>query len=444
MIGFFRPRFTLRIPLKKNLNPEGTQNYCQTLKMKTKLPYPMEKTQSFFFLFLMVFFYSTLHSARGLAKEEGRLVFEQQQDRFSFAQMTLGYEYNLYNIQAPSLDKVHKEQAGIHNIVLGAWHFWGMSDIYVVFPFKSHESGSRTFSPGVETAFRWYPQPITYNKFRPFIGMGFNFHRYQQHNQAPKKTHMTYPLNAGVSIANNAFQLEGGLRYQLSPSFDYFVSRTQKRTFNAGETSFFIALKRVVDTSIRRRKKTTQRQKKGFYPFVGIGPSSAWITHGENSHFKQRAPWIDNEVSASVFPEFSLGIHWKRDKSLSQRTFFNMSWRNFNQHLKGYGSDYKLSYSALSLEAAQTILDYHGFVPFVGLSYNMVETSISGDTSAKQKDNLIGAFFGWDILPSGSHDSWNLRTNLRWYPHIELTTREKTKVAFPNFEFNFIQWVYQF
>ncbi len=373
-----------------------------------------------------------------------KLHFEKEKNRFNFAQMHLGYEYSQMNLKIPTITNPIEEQAEIHNIVFGGWHFWGMADFYLAFPVQTHEEKGRTFSPGVETAFRWYPTPISVDKLRPFLGIGFNFTKYQQDPNAPNKTNIGYPINAGLSLANRNFQLELGVRYQQDPSFNYFISTSQQRTFEAENTSFFVAIKRIVDTTVRAKRHGQINQKTGFYPFVGVGPSAAWITAGENSYFKQNTPWIDGDVAINIFPEISAGVHWKNSATLSHRTIFQVAWRQFNYTLKGYESHYNLGYNSFAFEIAQTLFDYHGFVPFVGLSYNNVKTSISGDISSKENLSLIGALFGWDILPIGTRSPWALRTNLRWYPKVELTLEDDQTVAFPNFEFNFIQWIYQF
>ena len=396
-----------------------------------------------FLLFGCLFIFSTFGGQLAFAQEE-KLVFEEDQDRFNFAQMHLGYEYGLFDLTIPTLKGEIEQQAEIHSIIFGGWHFWGMADFYVAFPWKKYEDKGRNFSPGVETAFRWYPSPITNNKFRPFLGIGFAFTNYQQANNAPAKTVISYPINAGLSIANRSFQLEFGVRYQQNSEFDYHISSSQTGSFSIKNPSVFIALKRVVDTTLPSKRFGQVNQKSGTYPFFGIGPSSAWITDGKNSYFDANAAWIDNDVAVNVFPEFSLGVHWKNSESLSQRVILGVAFRQFDYTLRGFGSHYKLSYNSYAVEIAQTLFDYHGFVPFVGLSYNSFNVAVSGDLEAKQSDTVVGALFGWDILPVGSRAPWTLRTNLRWYPQIELVTDDKKTIAFPNFEFNFIQWVYQF
>jgi hypothetical protein len=51
-----------------------------------------------------------------------------------------------------------------------------------------------------------------------------------------------------------------------------------------------------------------------------------------------------------------------------------------------------------------------------------------------------GLVFGWDIRPNRLQ-SWILRTNLRWFPNLNLNVGEAGSVSFDNIEFNFIQLV---
>ena len=49
--------------------------------------------------------------------------------------------------------------------------------------------------------------------------------------------------------------------------------------------------------------------------------------------------------------------------------------------------------------------------------------------------------FGWDIRPSVKGDWWILRTNLRYFPFLNVKRRSK-KLSLQHLEFNFIQFVF--
>ena len=49
--------------------------------------------------------------------------------------------------------------------------------------------------------------------------------------------------------------------------------------------------------------------------------------------------------------------------------------------------------------------------------------------------------FGWDIRPSVKGDWWILRTNLRYFPFLDVE-RQGKKLSWQHLEFNFIQFVF--
>ena len=49
--------------------------------------------------------------------------------------------------------------------------------------------------------------------------------------------------------------------------------------------------------------------------------------------------------------------------------------------------------------------------------------------------------FGWDIRPSVRGDWWLLRTNLRYFPKLQLNYGQNA-LSFQHLEFNFIQFVW--
>ena len=124
-----------------------------------------------------------------------------------------------------------------------------------------------------------------------------------------------------------------------------------------------------------------------------------------------------------------------------------MSYRPQKFQTEGFGTKHSYSNNSLAFEVFQSFWDYHGFVPFVGLSYALNQLKFTEKmqgslTKETENLNVFGALFGWDILPT-HQSSWFLRTTLRYYPEIAIETKQE-KVQFPNFEFNFIQFVYQF
>ena len=114
-------------------------------------------------------------------------------------------------------------------------------------------------------------------------------------------------------------------------------------------------------------------------------------------------------------------------------------------NLSGYGDYQKLTRRSVSLELFKFVGDYHGFAPFVGLSASLeklqvLELILSEVHEHESEGVHPGIVFGWDIRPNDIQ-SWYLRTNLRWYPTLELDTHAESRIDFSQLEFNFIQLV---
>lgn len=92
------------------------------------------------------------------------------------------------------------------------------------------------------------------------------------------------------------------------------------------------------------------------------------------------------------------------------------------------------------------VFDYHGFTPFIGPAFSYENLgfteSFEGANTVNFKNNKLGygLTFGWEIRPNRIQ-SWLLRTNLRWFPNLNLEVQPNSKISFDNLEFNFIQLI---
>lgn len=117
-----------------------------------------------------------------------------------------------------------------------------------------------------------------------------------------------------------------------------------------------------------------------------------------------------------------------------------------NVGARAYGTRQSLNRQSLGLEVTKMLLDFHGFIPFVGpvLSrerLTFVETVEGNRTFNVTEDKWAGGItFGWDIRPNRVQ-SFILRTNLRYYPNLKLDLDNGRDVSFGAVEFNFIQLV---
>jgi len=103
--------------------------------------------------------------------------------------------------------------------------------------------------------------------------------------------------------------------------------------------------------------------------------------------------------------------------------------------------------NSIGIEVTKMLGDYHGFVPFVGpiVSFENLnfKESFAGESVHDIEENkaAVGLTFGWDIRPNRIQ-TWLLRTNLRWYPSLNIEVAPEQLISFNNLEFNFIQLVY--
>ena len=139
--------------------------------------------------------------------------------------------------------------------------------------------------------------------------------------------------------------------------------------------------------------------------------------------------------------DFSLGYYLhKPDVNVA------VNYRAYSHGADTYGVDQFLRRRSFGLEISKVLFDYHGFTPFIGpvVSAEQLrfrETFEELRTQDQEENKLgLGLTFGWDIRPTRLQ-SWILRTNLRWYPNLNLELENEEKVNFSNLEFNFIQLV---
>ena len=391
------------------------------------------------------------------------LPYEEEKDRFSFAQTYLSIDYGRYSLTSPLPEgETHDSSIFIPGMTIGGLHFWGMADLYVAFPFPGEKEADKLkyeFSPGIETGFKYYPVAIRDKSIRGFVGAGFAFPSYQQAYQqettgGPSRNGATSQKLVGTgligaSYTTSPFIFDVGIKYTPDSDFRYYITPEEKGRVEYDDYSLFVSAKWFTDTTARR-KTAHQRSPaeeldlpRGLYPYVGIGPSAAWLVH-DSSFVDDSHPHLSIEESPIVFPEFSTGIIWKRINRKGWRTIFNISYRPQKLETEGFGITHRYTNNSLAFEVFQSFWDYHGFVPFAGISHarNRLEFRQTGGNPIKARSDVTGIVFGWDILPLHKL-SWYLRTTLRYYPEVLIET-DAGNIQYPDFEFNFIQYVRQF
>ena len=174
--------------------------------------------------------------------------------------------------------------------------------------------------------------------------------------------------------------------------------------------------------------------------FLAAGPSSVFPIRS-SSYVTDYRPYLDDMSMPIIFPDFAAGYHFTKSDIIlaaaSRRTIQKRSAFNYTSRLQR---------QSLSIEGYKFLVDYHGFVPFLGAgigreNLELTRTEFGSDldpiTEQVWSPNIV---FGWDIRPSIKGDWWILRTNLRYYPALQLDLAEGA-LSQQHIEFNFIQLV---
>jgi hypothetical protein len=160
----------------------------------------------------------------------------------------------------------------------------------------------------------------------------------------------------------------------------------------------------------------------------------------KSAHNEAVAPYIDNHKISNVFPDFGVGYYLHKPD-----IHFNLAYRSISGSLDAYNFHQRFNRKALTLEGYKLFADYHGFVPFAGASINYERLSVHEDTSGiktitKHEGIQPGIVVGWDIRPDRLQ-SWYLRTNVRWFPNMNINMYSGKTVSLDQLEINFIQLV---
>lgn len=392
----------------------------------------------------------------------------EKQTRHRFAQMTVGMDiqssFGGKTVFLDQQNRLQEQSLGSltrPRIIIGGTHFWGHADIYVAFPlaYPSFETTdlSARFGSTVETIFKYYPWKIEENKIRPFIGTGIVPYQYNQDSKTNDllsngdwQNWTSAPLLTGLTFNKGNHLFEASLTYNYAFNQDYYISPTQIATIEIPRMNIAFSYKFLFDTTISAEEgwengniqKATKILKErgdldGF--FVGVAPSSSFGVRS-SSYNNTNHPYFGS-FSSSIFIDLAAGYHFAKPNMN-----LHVSWRKFNNNQSSFNVAQTASRNSLSLELTKNLFDFHGFVPFIGLCFSYERLgfaeAVDGNLTIDESENkpALGIVFGWDILPSRL-DDFVLRTNLRYFPNLNLELSEGESIAFDNIEFNFIQLI---
>ena len=336
---------------------------------------------------------------------------------------------------------------------IGATHFWGHADFYVSITTTDITFGENTiennYRLGTFTGLRLYPYPTEVGKVRPYVGYAFSPYRYKQVNASGeefKHTAVKSMYNAGLAyqLPSAYITLEYGRT--ANPNFDTYLSRTQTGSDAFPASMFQLGINFAIETTSPSASPMNKKANEIFAAsnanglFVAAGPSSAFPVQS-SSYVTDSRSYLDDMRMPIIFPDFAAGYHFTKSDFIvaaaSRRTIQKRSAFNYTSRLQR---------QSLNIEGYKFLFDYHGFVPYLGAGIGRENLELTHSENGMDLDPVTeqiwspNIVFGWDIRPSVKGDWWILRTNLRYYPTLQLDLAEGA-LSQQHLEFNFIQLV---
>ena len=345
-------------------------------------------------------------------------------------------------------------------IVIGGLHFWGHADFSIAFPLsypvqKDNQLSLAALS-GVETIFKYYPAAVRQGGIRPFLGFSLAPYSFYQDNDAldegdgPGRTYVRLPLKSGLTYGIGNHLLEISLTYNYAHTIDYPLNREISTEIEMPALFAQLSYRYQLETTLSGEQdwnsgatqETTTRlaQDGGLNDFFfGVGLSSAWWL-GRSAYNQEERNFLPG-YNTAIMPDFSFGYYWHQpDLQLA------LNYRSYASTHRAFGLVNQSKRRSFGLEVTKNLLDYNGFVPFLGpilttenLSFSEVDSQ--GPNSQVSGDKIaFGLSFGWDIRPDRLQ-GFILRTNLRYFPNLFLEHPNGKRLDFDAIEFNFIQLV---
>lgn len=345
----------------------------------------------------------------------------------------------------------------------GGFHFWGHAEFYVSIPlnyqaFQKNEGAGAELLHSVSTGARFLPWAYEEKKIRPYVGLSWSaldFKQILQSNEdqpvLSKDFMLTY--DAGLLYGQGNFSLRLGMHYFSDNTWDYPLSRTLKSKIKSPNLALQLGLIYAMDLSKRgdqevleewndypRLSKLSLDTKRFGAFFIGAGPSLSYSLK-RSVYNEQNLPYLKDKLTSSNYFDIALGYHFQK-----LGFFTALSFRNPEFVTEGFGAKQSIKKTSLAFEINKYLVDYSGFVPYVGLNiaYDKLKYSEQVDEQSTElafQSIEPGITFGWDILPGKTSEALILRTNLRWYPFASFDLANR-KFDFSQLEYDLIQVVF--
>ncbi|MDN4166981.1 hypothetical protein QWY31_15830 [Cytophagales bacterium LB-30] len=316
------------------------------------------------------------------------------------------------------------------------------------------QEGEVWFSSGADLSMRYYPWRLLDGKIYPFVGVSFNTMKLlledAQLGERAEGFIATSAL-AGLSYSFKGWRINAEWMFLPKNDIDFYSNTRDKHRYELPNSYFSIGLVRHFDFTLGEEGPKRSGKTKALEEMllgdgklnsisVGFAPNGAHFLKSPSFSGDLRS--LPNHKGSFNF-EYSIGYLLHK-----QKLHFGLTYRTYSSNSISYGWEHVVRRQALSMEGFKFVANYHGFVPFVGLSLSaerwatgLFERDIQQDETVRSSIFSPGIIFGWDIQPS-SVDSWVLRTNLRYYPNQKINDIQGKSSRVDQFEFNFIQFVF--
>jgi hypothetical protein len=409
------------------------------------------------FVLLFAVFYCALTSQSTLAQ-----VYMETKSQHRFAQTYVGMNTQI----VPASGSVVWQQQThafpmqwIPRFSIGGLHFWGKLDFNMNVPLTSLGSntlsggGELDFSTGADLSVRYYPWRLQYGKLRPYGGLSFNAMSLALGNKEVGERvdgFITSSLLAGLAYARNGWQLSAEIMFMPQNKRDFYSDLQQKHRITLPQSYMSLGISRYFDFTLKEEAPKLSGETKALEKKIlkdgslnsfslGIAPNGSWFL---------QSPGFEGALAS--LPRHKGSFNWEFAAGYlfsKARIHTGLTYRTYNARSVSYQLEHIVRREALSLEVFHFLLDYNGFVPFLGLSLSaerwasgLFEEDVQQGETVRTQLFSPGIIFGWDILASPL-ETWVLRTNLRYYPFQEINDINDTQSRVDQFEFNFIQLV---
>ena len=394
-------------------------------------------------------------AAAQVYKSEGK-------NRYTFAQTTFGYDleytppigHSYFRDNNNQLTRTRIGNSFSPTISITGLHFWGHAEFFTSFSLPdidlSGDTAHGDYKRFGATGFKIFPWPIRMNKLRPYLGMALSSFSYEQGDGVSYK-HADGSILAGLTYSFRKGLLELGANYHYANRYRYYISKTEAVDMAIPAFSFSADYKYFFDLSVNSLRREQRGELKAEYEMLkkrkklnsvslALGPAYSFIL-GRSSYNLNHKPYLHDHQVTALFPDIGLGYyHYRYDAAV------NLSLRFFRSNLYAYENDQKVKRTSIALELYKFLGDYHGFVPFVGGMISREDIRVQEfekgiETYRNSRQFLSpGIIAGWDIRPTRT-DWWGVRTNIRYFPWLNLKMPAGGQINLQQIELNLLQMV---